>query len=566
MLLNRREAMEKLVREDPHYRLETIERTGLPWRVYANAPSSLRAVLESTEAFGTRPFLVYEEERWTFADHFRIVSGLAQRWQSLGVGKGDRVAIVMRNFPEWVMTFWAVQALGGIVVPLNAWWTGPELRYALHDSEPKMLVADGERIERLAPHLGELGIGRVLAVRACHEVPAGVIRWEDELQDLDPEAKLPDVAVGPDDDATVMYTSGTMGVPKGAIATQRNHITNLRNTEFNGAVAVAMAGIELPDELPQTNMLQTFPFFHIGGLSGLYIGTAFGAKLCLMYKWDTEEAAEIIQRESINAASMVPTLLRQLLEYAERNGLRFETLSGMSTGGAPVPPDLIRLIGRHFEHRVSPANGYGLTETTSAIVMNSGDEYFAHPDSVGRLMPGADLRVVFPEIGETCAVSEIGELWFRGPNVVRGYWNKLTETAAAFTDGWFHSGDLGYIDMDGLVYVVDRLKDVVIRAGENVYCAEVEAVLFEHPDVDDVAIIGLPHPSWGEEVAAAVHRRAGGSATARDLQVHVASRLASFKVPTQIYFVDDDLPRTATGKLLKRELRERFGTLAEPSR
>lgn len=557
-MLSRRDAMEKVLREDPYYQLESIEVAGVPWRVYANAPSSLRAVLESTRAFGERPFLVYEGQRWTFADHQRIVSGLAKAWQAEGVRKGDRVAIVMRNFPEWVMTFWAAQALGAIVVPLNAWWTGPELSYALGDSQPKVLVVDGERIKRLGPHLEELRIPRVLAVRAHHELPVGVSHWEEQMAQLDPEATLPDVAVEPEDDATIMYTSGTTGVPKGAIATQRNHITNLRNTEFNGAVAVAMAGMELPDELPQTNMLQTFPFFHIGGLSGLYVATSFGAKLCLMYKWDTADAAEVIQREQVNAASMVPTLLRRLLEYAERNDLHFESLSGMASGGAPVPPDLIRRIEQDFERRVSPANGYGLTETTSAIVMNSGDEYFSHPESVGRLVPGGDLRVVDPATGKDCAVKEIGELWFRGPNVVRGYWNKPEATQSAFTDGWFHTGDLGFEDFDGLVYVVDRLKDVIIRSGENVYCAEVEAVLFEHPDVDDVALIGLPHPAWGEEVVAVVRRAAGASVTSDELQQHVAARLAGFKVPTQVFFLEEDIPRTATGKVLKRDLRDRF--------
>jgi acyl-CoA synthetase (AMP-forming)/AMP-acid ligase II len=305
-------------------------------------------------------------------------------------------------------------------------------------------------------------------------------------------------------------------------------------------------------------MLHTFPFFHIGGLTGLYVATAFGAKLCLMYKWDTAEAAEIIQREKVTSASMVPTLLRQLLDHASQHDPDFTGLAGMASGGAPVPPDLIRRIEDQFDRRVSPANGYGLTETTSAVVVNGGDEYFAHPDSVGRLVPGADLRVVDPESGEDLPAGQVGELWFRGPNIVRGYWNKPAETAAAFTDGWFHTGDLGYIDHDGLVFVVDRLKDVIIRSGENVYCAEVEAVLFDHPAVADVAVIGLPHPSWGEEVVAVVASRPDSALTASGLQEHAAARLARFKVPTQVHFVDGELPRTATGKVLKRELRDQF--------
>jgi long-chain acyl-CoA synthetase len=221
-----------------------------------------------------------------------------------------------------------------------------------------------------------------------------------------------------------------------------------------------------------------------------------------------------------------------------------------------VPPDLILSIDRQFASAVAPGNGYGLTETTSAVVINSGEEYVAHPDSVGRPVVGCDLRVVDPASREDVRTGQIGELWVRGPNVVRGYWNKPEETAASFTDGWFHTGDLGYVDDDGLVYVVDRLKDVVIRGGENVYCAEVEAVLFEHPAVDDVAVIGLPDELLGEEVAAVVDLRPDVPADAEALRAHAAERLARFKVPGVIVFRDSPLPRTATGKVLKRELRD----------
>ncbi len=453
-MLSRRDAIEKVVAEDPYFRLEEIEVRGVPWRVYANAAPSLRGVLESTATHGDREFLVYESERWTYAEHLELVAGLARRWQSLGVGKGDRVAIAMRNFPEWVMSFWATQALGAVAVPLNAWWTAPELEYALKDASPRLLIADGERIARLGDGLGTLGVDRMIAVRARHPLPPGVTTWQEELAALDAGTDLPEVTIQPEDDATILYTSGTTGFPKGAVASQRNHATNIRNTELGPAAALAALGIAMPPDAPQATMLQTFPFFHIGGLTGLYVATAFGAKLCLMYKWDTEEAAAIIQREGVTAASMVPTLLRQLLDHAQRHDLDFAGLAGMASGGAPVPPDLIRRIEGQFDRRVSPGNGYGLTETTSAVVVNSGEEYFAYPDSVGRLVPGADLRAADPETGKDLPPGQVGELWFRGPNIVRGYWNKPAETAAAFTDGWFHTGDLGYIDTEGLVFVV----------------------------------------------------------------------------------------------------------------
>lgn len=568
-MVTREEAAQLLVSQAPHFQLAEVEVSGIPMRAYVSAPRSLRSLLESTASFGEREFLIYESERWTYAEHFRIVAGLAQRWATLGIGKGDRVAIAMRNYPEWAMSFWAAQALGAIVVPLNAWSTGADLAYVIQDSKPTILVADGERVASLADLLPTLALDRVIAVRAAGSAGAAdsrVVTWEDELSALDSHAMLPRVDIDPDDDATILYTSGTTGYPKGAIGTHRNHLTNLRNTELNGAIELVIAGITPPADRPQPSILQVFPFFHIAGLSGLYVSTAIGAKLSLLYKWDTGRAMEMITRENINAAAMVPTLLRRLIDWAEDNDVSLPSMSGLGAGGAPVPPDLIQRLEGRFRRRISATNGYGLTETTSAVVMNSGEEYFRHPDSVGRLVPGADLRVVDPETGQDLPAGSIGELWFRGTNIVRGYWNKPAETDQAFTAGWFHTGDLGYVDTAGLIYVVDRLKDVIIRAGENVYCAEVEAALFDFPGVEDVAVIGLPHASLGEEVVAVVALRHGSPQEPAAILQHAAGRLATFKIPTQVIFIDDELPRTATGKVLKRQLRERFADASGRSR
>jgi long-chain acyl-CoA synthetase len=276
----------------------------------------------------------------------------------------------------------------------------------------------------------------------------------------------------------------------------------------------------------------------------------------LQYKWDLHEALELIQRERIVTLSAVPTVVRQLLESPLLDQYDVSSLVGISSGGAPVPPDLIHRIDDQFTSKVSPANGSGLTETTSAVVVNSGQDYVARPNSVGRPVVVADVRIMDPATRADQPTGEVGEVWVKGPNIVRGYWNRPEATAEAFTDGWFHTGDLGHVDGDGFVYVVDRLKDVVIRGGENVYCAEVEAVVFEHPAVADVAIIGVGHPSLGEEVGAVVQLAPGAQVTATELQQHVAARLARFKVPAHVYFRTEPLPRTATGKVLKRELRD----------
>ncbi len=370
---------------------------GYPIRVYRNAPASLRVVLEGTRAHGERPFLIYENEVLSYEGHFRKVAALAQTLRDAGVGKGDRVAIGMRNYPEWSIAWWACHAIGAIAVALNAWWTGPELLFALKDSAPAALVIDGERLERLRPLLGELeGVRAVIVARRGAAGPGGV--------DFDEAvgsgaAELPQADVGPHDLATILYTSGTTGNPKGAMATHRNHVTNLMNTLLGGAAARAAAGLPVAADpaTPQPGSLQTFPFFHIGGLSGLYIGAATGSRIALMYKWVPHEGVRLIETHRLSSVAGVPIVVRQLLETARQSGADVSSLAALAAGGAPVPPDLIRTIGEQFQAKASPGNGYGLTETTSAVIANSGPDYLASPDSIGRPAPTADVRIVDDE-------------------------------------------------------------------------------------------------------------------------------------------------------------------------
>jgi acyl-CoA synthetase (AMP-forming)/AMP-acid ligase II len=557
--MRREEAVAELTRPGAPFEIVETEVGGVPVRVYAGAPPTLREVLASSRAHGARDFLVYEDERWTFAEHLEIVAGLAH-WlaDERGIGRGDRVAIGMRNFPEWLMAFWATQALGAVAVPLNAWWTAPELRFALEDSGAALAVLDGERHDRLADALVELRLPTIV-VRHDGDLRGPSVHWGAVLEALDRTADLPASAAGPDDDATIIYTSGTTGRPKGAVGTHRNHVHNYLNMAFGGAVDRLLAASAAPAPTaapPVPCMLQTYPFFHIGGITTICTSTGFGVKTVLQYKWDLEEALAIVERERVTSLAAVPTILRRLLESPLLERYDVSSLSTLGSGGAPVPPDLIPRIDEQFASQVAPSNGYGLTETTSAVTGNRGRDYVARPNSVGRMLITTDVRVVDPDTGVDVAPGATGELWFRGPTVVRGYWNQPEATALAFTDGWFHSGDLGTVDDEGFVYVVDRLKDVVIRSGENVYCVEVESALFEHPAVADVAVIGVPHRELGEQVAAVVQVHVVAEVTAAELQEHVAARLARFKVPEVVVFREDALPRTATGKVLKRDLRD----------
>jgi long-chain acyl-CoA synthetase len=540
---------------------EIAERTvrGVPMRVFTGPPQTLRDIALATAAFGDRPFLVYRDERWTYAEQARIIAGLARCLESdYGLRKGDRVAVSMRNYPEWTPIFLATQVLGLILVPLNAWWSAGELRYALADAGARLVVTDEERTALVLPQLDELGGIPLIEVRGSGRQAPGVRSWEELLASFDPAATPPEADVDPDDDSTILYTSGTTGRPKGAICTHRNHCTNLRNTALAALVSATINNggeVPVPDPAaPQLGGLCTFPLFHIAGISSIGYTAMTGAKLATQYRWDREDARELIRREGLTSVAGVPTVLRQLVADAAADPEDFASLVAVAMGGTSVPPDLVLGIGSTFDLAVAPSNGYGSTETTSTVVYNTGADYLDRPDSVGRPQPGTDVRVVDPASGKDVPEGEVGELCFRGPNIMRGYWNNQQATEDAFIDGWFRTGDLGRLS-DGWVYVVDRLKDVVIRGGENIYCAEVEALLFTHPAIEDVAIVGVPHESLGEEAVAVVLPKPGAAVTAEDLRRYVAERLASFKVPAHVVFWAEPLPRTETGKVLKRDLR-----------
>jgi steroid-24-oyl-CoA synthetase len=537
---------------------------GIPMKVFRHQPRSLRAIWDLSEAHGDATYLVYGDERVTFADAHRMVRAFAHHLASeRGVVQGDRVAIATRNYPEWAIAYWATVALGGVAVPLNAWWTGPELAYGLTDSGAVVLVADDERAERVAPHLAETAVRGTVLVRSDRDVSGGVPFADVIAGDAPP---LPPVEIDADDDATIMYTSGTTGRPKGAVQTHRNFGAFLMNGVYRTAMATSATPAVPPESSSsaaaapaQPATLLTLPLFHVGGLQSFLLPfTASGGKVVLMYKWDAEEAVDLIEREQVTTIAGVPTTVFELLDAAAKKDVTLSSLGGISSGATLVPPELVRRIDEQLQHRTAPGNGYGLTETSGAAIANFGPEYVQRPDSVGRpISPVIEVRVADGD-GEPCPAGDVGEIWLKGPTVIRGYFNLPEATAAAFTDGWFRTGDLGYLDAEGFLYVVDRLKDVIIRGGENIYAAEVEAVLYEHPDVVEAAIVGVPHERLGEEVAAVVRVRPGASLGADDVRKLVAGRLAAFKVPTQVEVTTDPLPRNATGKVLKRELRERL--------
>jgi long-chain acyl-CoA synthetase len=549
---------------------------GVEMRIWKHAPANLRQILDTSLNHSNRDFLVYEEERFTFEEHYRIAATLAHRLQAAGVQKGDRIAIAMRNLPQWVFAFWGAMVLGGVVVPLNAWWTSEELAYGLTDSGSSVLFVDEERLERLRKQLDHLPDLKTIVVisddphrpahiDATHE-RIELIGFDEYLGRVDAAATLPDVVIEADDDATMFYTSGTTGKPKGAVGSHRNAISNLMNLFFIGQRATLRFGTGNHDadgKSIQNAGLLNVPLFHATGcLAVMVVNTASGGKMVMMHHFDAGNALALIEKERLTMIGGVPTIAMQILDHPDFKKFDTSSVRTVSYGGAPAPPELVKRIQAAFPVG-QPGNGYGLTETSAAVCLNSGPDYVERPDSVGPAVPVCDVAIVPEEFeGEEPTPdlprgpSVVGEVWIKGPNVVRGYWHKPEATAKSFSKGWLHTGDIGRIDDDGFIYIVDRAKDMIIRGGENVYSVIVEAAIFEHPDVADCAVIGVPHPTLGEEVAAVIVLRPGRIVEAEEISRHVAQRLAKFEVPTRVFFRTLALPRNPQGKVLKRELRD----------
>lgn len=555
----------------PGARFEMEERmvNGASVRAYKHAPGSLRDVLQLSAGWAHREFLIYEDERVTFGAHLKAVAHLARLLRDeYGVAKGDRIAICMRNYPQWPVAFFAAISLGAIATPLNAWWTGEELEYGFSDSGAKVAILDPERMERLREHLHNLpALKHIVVARAVEEEADPRVTAMETLigpasawADLPPLA-LPDNPIDPDDDATIFYTSGTTGKPKGALATHRGIGANI----FNGLACQARSFLRRGEAPPvrdpavddQRAGLLAIPFFHVTGAFAMLLpAVANGDKVICMYKWDPLEGIKLIERERVTSIGGVPAIAWQILEHPDRDKYDLSSILFITYGGAPSAPDLVTTIKAKFPNG-TPGNGWGMTETCGTSCLNFGEDYLVRPESCGAPAPAMDFKIVGAN-GETMPPGQAGELWAKGPNIAKCYWNKPEATAKTFIDGWVVTGDIGRIDADGFLFIMDRAKDMLIRGGENIYCVEVENALYDHPAIMDAAVVGIAHKVLGEEVGAVVQVKPGMSVTEVEVREFVAERLAAFKVPVEVQVQTDPLPRNANGKIMKPDLRARF--------
>ena len=542
------------------FELIDAEVFGIKMQVFKNAPAHLGQVFAGARGHGDKTFLVYEGETYTFTQAMDQIDALSNLLvNSYGVKKGDRVAVAMRNYPEWVMSFAAIISVGAVSVSMNSWWVEDEMDFALQDSGAKVLICDQQRFDIAAASCTKLGV-KVLVVRAEKPLPVGVDKWQEALAPhLKAALKCPVVDIKSDDDATILYTSGTTGRPKGAVSTHRAIISALMAFSSRNSV-LTMSGTKLKDvtgpEVP-TSFILIVPLFHVTGCVPVMMSCFIaGLKLAIMYKWDAEKALEMIEREQITNFVGVPTQSWDLVNSPVFDKYDSSSLRAVGGGGAPSPTSLVGKVNDKVKNG-SPQLGYGMTETNAFGPAITGSDYLGRPSSTGRAVLPM-LVEVRDENLKPVPTGEAGEIWFFGPMLIRGYWNRPDATAETIVDGWLRSGDIGRLDAEGFVYVEDRVKDMILRAGENIYGAEVESAIYDHPAVHEAAVFGVPHERLGEEVGVAILPKAGVVLDPLELWKFLEGKIAPFKVPSHVIVMNEPLPRNAAGKFLKRELQQRL--------
>jgi acyl-CoA synthetase (AMP-forming)/AMP-acid ligase II len=533
---------------------------GVSYSLYKNAPTNLKQLIDAGRVHGDKEFLIYENERITFDQFFTRVDALAyQLVNELNVNSGDRIAIAMRNYPEWMISFAAAVMAGAVIVPLNSWGQAAELEYGLTDSGARIAFLDQQRYDYIAKDLPKLGITAIIAKPEKAISQEGCYSFDSFIESALGKAAPNMTEMSSESTALIMYTSGTTGNPKGATSNHRNVCQSVYNFEF-AAMCAAMSDsgpiIKMMERGYAPKVLLSVPLFHVSGCHSVFLLSLRGGRpIVIMHKWDKVKALETIEKERITMISAVPTMLMDMLEAPEWNNYDTSSMFGFGAGGSAQPPRLFELIYQKLPDGF-PGTGYGMTETNATGFSCTGAAYAYKPKSTGTKAPIVDIRIV-DENGNEVAQGERGEIQLKSPTNVQGYWNKPEATKETFKDGWLLTGDVGYIDEEGFLFITDRIKDMVIRGGENIYSVEVESAILTHEGILEVAAFGIPEEKLGEELAVAIVLKPGTSLNASEIQEHVAKHLAKFKVPSHVFF-EESLPKNATLKVMKKPLKEKY--------
>ena len=519
--------------------------------IVANFPATLPALFRTFCSLnGEAEALVAGDERLTFADLDRVSERVAHGLVARGIGKGDRIGIAMRNCPSWVASYMGIVKAGAVATLLNGWWEAHEMEHALTLTDPKLIIADAARANRIAARCPGREILTVAIEQPVEAALAEVIGGADE------SIPLPEVAA--EDDATILFTSGSTGEAKGAVSTHRA-VTTATYSYATGLI-VLRAILEQDGKPPPTpRTLLSVPLFHVTGEVPVMINSfVIGRCMVVMPKWDPTEAMRLIEKERITYFVGVPTMSLELLTHPDRDKYDLSSLTDITAGGAPRPVSHVERLQHEFPW-AQPALGYGLTETNAVGCANYWSNYAAKPASTGRAQkPFVDLAILGPDDRHLPA-GETGEIAIRSAANIRCYWQNPAATAAAITaDGYFRSGDIGYLDEDGYLFIVDRKKEIIIRGGENISAAEVEAACYACPEVAEVSVFGVPDERLGEVPLAVVRLQQDAAMTEAELRAFLEGRLAKFKIPERFIFSGEPLPRLGTGKFDRRALKAQY--------
>ena len=560
------EVLANLTAEDQIFAFEEVTHfTGITYREFKNTPKTLASFYEFGLSFPEWEFIVFNDERYSYQDIHIKAAQTANALKNAGIKKGDRVAICMANNPEYIITFMAVTSMGAVCVLLNSWWVPDEVKYGLENSGASILIADEKRLLGLEKFT-EL---KKIVVRSSNN--------SDEYEDFNTFIKnqsesFDDSGLDANDNATIFYTSGSTGFPKGVLSTHRNILSTL----FSWALVTTLKREveDVADNLEsdsivntseqQSAILHCVPLFHVtGSHSGFLMSIIAGRKMVMMSKWDPGAALQLIQDEKIGAITGVPTQTWDLLTHPDKDKYDLSSFKELSGGGAPRPPEHVKKLKDGFKD-AEPSIGYGLTETNAAGTLNLGKDYISHPGSCGRAIPPVtDVAIIDENWNFIDKPKAVGEIVIKSPANMVGYWGNQEATDEVFNDdGWFRSGDLGYID-DGFVYIVDRVKDMVIRGGENISCIEVETAIYNHPSVQEAAVFGIPEERLGETLCVAICLKPSMQLTEQDLNDFLKDKLAAFKIPSFVQIGFEELPRVASGKFSKTQLRDIFTSIEE---
>ncbi|GAA6177192.1 class I adenylate-forming enzyme family protein [Sulfitobacter pacificus] len=545
-----------MVTTDPVFAVDNVDIRGVTVKAFRNIPPTVPALMAAGGARhgeGQLEYIAYEGESYSYEDFTRSVHRLAHAMRdTLGMGQGDRVAIAMRNYPELLMLVLAVSSIGGVVVFVNAWWTTQELEYALNDSGAKMVFADGPRIARLKPLEEPLAL-TLIGVRD------GEGQTEHSLSHLRDSAANDqplEVSIDTDDDFAVMYSSGTTGHPKGVVQTHRGAVNAVFSWLMQSVIAplIDPPAPDAPDP-PRPSALVVTPLFHVTATHPLFLlSLPAGAKITLMHKWDAQEAVRLIRDNQITRFLGVPTQSAELMEAAKEMGETLPSIDYLGSGGAKRPAAQVAQLADAFPN-AGVATGWGMTETNALGIGMIGDDYRARPESAGKLHPPVQELRILDDHGKNVPNGTLGEITVKGPHIMRCYLNQPEATAETLQDGWLRTGDLGVLDDEGFITILDRKKNIIIRGGENIACLDVEGALHRHPDVLEAVAFSVPDARLGEVVGAALQLRSGAALTSQQMTGFLDGHLAQFKIPAHLWVQHEVLTRGATDKIDRRAIR-----------